>query len=78
MPTERLLLHAIDPTGNLVAQDARLDVPAAQWRPDDTIVKQHTLTLPDDPPVTLTIGVYHPQTFQRLFTEKGEDATILE
>lgn len=73
-----LFLHALDADGNLVTQDDGLDVPAAQWQPGDIIVKQHTLTLPDDAMVTLSVGVYHPQTFQRLLASQLRDALPLE
>jgi 4-amino-4-deoxy-L-arabinose transferase-like glycosyltransferase len=79
-PTEprSLFLHAIDANGNLVAQDDGLDVPAVQWQTDDIIVKQHTLTLPDDAQITLVAGIYHPQTFLRLLTPGNTDFVVLE
>jgi hypothetical protein len=73
-----LFLHALDTDGALIAQDDGLDVPTAQWQPGDIIIKQHTITVLDDVPVAFSIGVYQPQTFQRLFTGSGGDAVLLE
>ncbi|MCO5206498.1 MAG: glycosyltransferase family 39 protein [Anaerolineae bacterium] len=73
-----LFLHALGSDANLVAQDDGLDVPAAQWQPGDIIVKQHTLTPPEDPMTTLYVGVYQPQTLQRLLTSQQRDAVTLE
>jgi hypothetical protein len=61
--------HALDEEGNIVGQQDRLDAPAWDWQPGDTIVQIHRFALPADligTTVTLNVGVYRRSTGVRL------------
>lgn len=64
----RVFLHAIDETGQIVAQDDRLGAPAEHWQPGDVVVQ--LLTLPQAT-AELRLGVYDPDSGRRLRVEGG-------
>lgn len=73
----RIFLHALDDQGEQVVQDDRLHAPAEFWQPGDLIVQQHTLAVPNLSRYQLRIGVYNPETLQRLPLPDGTDAVLL-
>jgi hypothetical protein len=70
----RIFLHALDETGQIVAQDDRLGAPAGHWQPGDVIIQ--LLTLPGTEG-QLQLGVYNPDTGERLLTESGEESVVI-
>lgn len=73
-----VFLHLLDREGTLLAQDDGLDVPAAEWRSGDIIVKQHEVLLSAEAePARMVIGVYDPQTQVRLPLPTGADTLII-
>lgn len=69
-PSEALVLftHLLDGGAEPLAQDDRLDAPAASWREGDILVQLHTLQLPADlapGDYTLAIGAYHAADWRR-------------
>ncbi len=59
--------HALAADGTLLTQhDAPPLVPTSSWQPGETIVDVHELTIPTDRSVTLTTGLYQPDTGERL------------
>ena len=81
----RVFIHLLDSDGNLITQaDGEPQAwqrPTTGWLPTEIIEDPHTLNLPNDLPAgnyTLFIGLYNPQTGQRLVTESGEDGVQLD
>jgi hypothetical protein len=63
----KLFVHTLGPDGSIVAQNDRLDVPAALWHAGDWIVQiNHVPVLPEAQRVTVAIGLYNPETNTRL------------
>jgi 4-amino-4-deoxy-L-arabinose transferase-like glycosyltransferase len=73
----RFFLHAVDAQGTLLAQHDGLDAPSPQWQVGDLVIQAHLLPPVGDDNYDLKLGVYDPQTGQRLLTEEGMDATQL-
>lgn len=82
-PTDfTVFIHLLAPDGSLAAQrDARPTwlVPqlTSQWPLERPLLDSHQLHLPDDLPpgaYTLTLGLYHVQTLERLPLADGRDA----
>ncbi len=74
----RFFLHAVNEAGQTVTQDDRLGAPASHWKEGDLILQQHQLTLPPTgEQFSLELGVYNPETGQRLLTESGADFVML-
>jgi 4-amino-4-deoxy-L-arabinose transferase-like glycosyltransferase len=67
----RLFLHAVG-TDPLITDDG-LSAPASHWQAGDLLIQHHQLMLPADQPVVFQLGVYNPQTGQRLLRTTGED-----
>ena len=65
----RVFLHAIDATGEIVAQDDRLGVPAEHWQAGDLFIQ--LLTLPQTG-AEQRLGVYDPTDGRRLMTDSGD------
>ena len=65
----RVFLHAVDATGEIVAQDDRLGVPAEHWQAGDLFVQ--LLTLPRTA-AEQHLGVYDPTDGRRLMTDGGD------
>jgi hypothetical protein len=80
-----VFIHLLAPDGRLVAQsDARPTwlVPqlTSQWPLERPLLDSHQLHLPDDLPpgiYTLSLGLYHVQTLERLPLVDGRDALSL-
>ncbi len=59
--------HALAADGSLVAQhDAPPIQPTSQWKPGQIILDVHEFAIPTDQPLTLTAGMYRPDTGERL------------
>jgi hypothetical protein len=65
----RIFLHRIDDGGHIIGQDDRLGVPAKFWQPGDIIIQ--LLTIPPGEGA-LSLGVYNPETEQRLLSHDGD------
>lgn len=73
----RFFLHAVDVNGAIVAQHDGLDAPAVHWRPGDVVLQEHTLPPEAADSLALRLGVYNPDTGQRLLTPDGADFVVL-
>jgi len=63
----QMFVHVLGPDGAIVAQQDRLDVPAAGWRAGDIIAQIHHIDLPPDAAAQpIALGLYNPDTQQRL------------
>jgi hypothetical protein len=62
---------------NLVAQNDALDAPSQWWQAGDLLVQAFKLP-PLDGEIELRLGVYNPQTGQRLLTSEGMDYILLQ
>lgn len=79
----RVFVHLVNEAGVIVAQadgePANWLRPTTGWIPGEYIVDDHALTLPADllpGPYTLRLGLYNPDTGQRLPTLAGDVVTI--
>ncbi len=81
-----VFIHLIDQTGQVAAQvDGQPGLwgrPTSGWRVGETVIDRHGLWVPDLPPGSyrLRIGLYEPNTSQRLLRPDGRDAveTLVE
>jgi hypothetical protein len=73
----RFFLHAIDETGDFIAQHDGLDAPSHYWQAGDILVQAHSLNLDSTVPKELRLGVYEPQTGRRLTLANGDDHILL-
>ncbi|HUM67851.1 MAG TPA: hypothetical protein PLK31_03260, partial [Chloroflexota bacterium] len=71
----RVFVHLVDESGQIIAQSdgepANWTRPTTGWLPGEYITDAHTLTLPAElssGPLSLRVGLYDPQTGQRLQT----------
>jgi hypothetical protein len=78
-----VFLHLVDAAGNLIAQTdgvpAAWTRPTTGWLPGEIIADTHSLPLPGelpDGPLSLRIGLYDPDTGQRLSTAEGDAITL--
>jgi 4-amino-4-deoxy-L-arabinose transferase-like glycosyltransferase len=68
-PHAALFVHAIDPAGNNVGQEDRLDAPPWNWRAGDSFVQLHQIQIPADASsgdYDLAIGIYNKHDAKRL------------
>jgi 4-amino-4-deoxy-L-arabinose transferase-like glycosyltransferase len=72
----RFFLHAMEGE-DLVAQDDALDAPSEWWQAGDLLVQEFNLPRLDGE-IELRLGVYNPQTGQRLLTAEGLDHILLQ
>ena len=84
-PPLKLFVHILDQESRVVVGHDAFDVGVASLRPGDVVVQLHPLPIPKDtaPGVyQVEIGVYHPDTMQRLSIYDGEavvaDRLLLE
>lgn len=70
----RIFAHVVNESGEIVAQDDRLGAPAEHWREGDLVVQ--VLNLPNVNG-EIRLGVYDPQTGERLRTGDGHDFVVL-
>ena len=83
-PTDyRVFVHLVDATGAIVAQSdaapAGWTRPTTGWLPGEYVLDTHILTLPatlPDGPLSLRVGLYDPDTGQRLLSGVADFATI--
>lgn len=75
----RFFLHFVNEEEEIVSQEDVLGAPAAHWRQGDILVQRHSLALPDGAAaITLRLGVYDPDTGQRLLAPNGAEFISLE
>jgi hypothetical protein len=75
----RFFLHAVTADGQIVAQDDRNGAPAAYWQMGDILLQRHTLQVPpNENSLIYALGLYDPETGQRLSTSNGADHLQLE
>ncbi len=73
----RLFAHVLDAQGNLIAQSDRLDAAPEGWRAGDIIAQVQRIDLPPNgTPHSLAIGLYNPDTQQRLATSAGDELIL--
>jgi len=79
----RVFVHLVDATGAIVAQSdaapANWTRPTTGWLPGEYVLDTHTLALPatlPDGPLSLRVGLYDPDTGQRLITGAADFAVI--
>ncbi len=71
--TRRFFLHLVDEQGRPIVQQDTLGSPAEYWQTGDLIIQLHTLNIPETAdPTALQLGIYNPQTDQRLVTGNGD------
>ena len=71
-----IFAHLLNPQGEVVAQEDRLDVPAWNWQPGDRFLQIHRFTLPPDLPpgrYELEIGLYTRHDLRRLEVRVGDE-----
>ncbi len=68
----QMFVHVLGPAGSIVAQQDRLDAPAEGWRSGDVIAQVQYIDLtPDTAGLTVAIGLYNPDSGQRLPISAG-------
>jgi len=78
-----VFVHAVDESGHLVAQHDGIPssgrAPTPTWASGQTIRDRHGLFLPEGAPKTLFlyVGLYDPQTGQRLTAPDGQDKILI-
>jgi len=79
----RVFVHLVDNAGAIIAQSdaapAGWTRPTTGWLPGEYVLDTHTLTLPDPlpaGPLSLRVGLYDPQSGERLLTTTGDFATV--
>ena len=83
-PTDyRVFVHLVDAAGNIVAQSDAAPAgwarPTTGWLPGEYVLDTHTLTLPATlpaGPLSLRVGLYDPDTGQRLLSGAADFATL--
>lgn len=79
----KVFVHALAPDGQLVAQHDAMPLndlrPMTQWRAGEPVYDPHGLALPPTyrGALTVVIGLYDPNTGERLRTRSGADALAL-
>lgn len=73
----RVFVHLVNEAGDIVAQSdgepAAWERPTTSWAPQEYIVDAHVLDFPDKlDGLTLLVGLYHPETGQRLLSATGD------
>ncbi len=59
--------HVLAADGTLLTQhDAPPHLPTSAWKPGEIVLDVHELAIPTDRPITLTAGLYRPDTGERL------------
>jgi 4-amino-4-deoxy-L-arabinose transferase-like glycosyltransferase len=73
-----LFLHEVDEDGQILAQGDGLGTPAAFWQSGDILLQKLTLDTPSEGGgFKWRLGVYNPETGQRLITGEGADFVLL-
>jgi len=75
----KIFVHAIAPDGSLPFQWDGLGATWEGWRPGDTLIQQHLLSVPSQAPsgtYELWLGLYHPGSGQRWGTSEGDRLLI--
>lgn len=71
--------HALDSSGELIAQQDLSGAPAWNWQPGDLILQVHRFTLPDETPpgpLLLTVGAYTLPDMQRMPFRDASGASL--
>ena len=74
-PPLKIFVHITSPDGKIVAQWDGLDVNVGTLEVGDEFIQRHPLKLPVDlppGPYRISLGVYHPDTSQRLTANVGD------
>ena len=71
-----IFVHLLGPAGAIVGQHDGLGAPAEYWRPGDVIVQTHHLGAPTIE-YNLRVGLYNPETGERLRYDDGSADTIV-
>ncbi len=67
IPPLQMFVHVIDPDSSIVAQVDRLDASPFGWRAGDMIAQLQHVSVPRDAPIiAVAIGLYNPDSGQRL------------
>jgi 4-amino-4-deoxy-L-arabinose transferase-like glycosyltransferase len=74
----RLFLHLVDEQGEIAGQVDGLAAPSAYWQPGDTLLHHHALMMPAGEAFEWRLGVYNPETGERLKEPGGGDYILLE
>jgi 4-amino-4-deoxy-L-arabinose transferase-like glycosyltransferase len=75
----RFFLHLVDEEDEIVFQEDALGAPAAYWQPGDILVQRHRIALPGVAGrFGIRLGVYDPDTGQRLLTADGAEFLLLD
>jgi 4-amino-4-deoxy-L-arabinose transferase-like glycosyltransferase len=75
----RFFTHFVNEEGEIVSQEDVLGAPAAHWGQGDILIQRHTIATPDAAaPFTLQLGVYDPDSGQRLLTPDGAESFLLD
>jgi hypothetical protein len=79
----RVFIHLVDETGRIISQSdsepAGWTRPTTSWVPGEYIVDSHQLSLPEnlpDGPLSLRVGLYNPDTGERLQAGAAEFVTL--
>ncbi len=80
----KVFVHAVDANGQIVAQHDGMPhngiAPTSQWRAGNVVLDVHEFQAPVDntqPPVQIDVGLYDPQTGQRLGLLQGGNSVSL-
>jgi hypothetical protein len=74
----RIFLHVLDGSGALVGNGDGLGAPAEYWQTGDLLLQRHVLPLTPQSSHQLRLGLYHPQSGERLLTADGADSVPLD
>ena len=85
IPTDyKVFVHATGADGSIVAQHDSPphngSAPTSQWQPGTTVLDVHEFQLPTDSSpasIVVRVGMYDPNTLQRLATSSGSDAITI-
>lgn len=78
----KVFTHLLDVTGRLVAQHDSVPVggarPTTGWREGEYLVDPYTLVPPASGEFTVEVGMYHPETLERVEVELGDGSRPVE
>jgi len=74
----KIFIHALDESGQLVAQWDGLSADPQSFRAGDRLIQRHNLPLPDSADVSIVAGVYDGQSLERLTLPDGRDHVVIK
>ncbi len=74
----RIFLHVLDESGALLGNADGLGAPAEHWQTGDLLLQRHLLPLTPQSSHQLRLGLYDPESGQRLLTSAGADSVLLD